>query len=66
MFIATIKKTWYIINTIVLVLCLRRKQCNEDRQHIKYHYCTSNYLDYYTREQAYMVPEMSILTNRNM
>ena len=26
-------ETWYIINTIVLVLCLRRKQYNEDKQH---------------------------------
>ena len=38
MFIATTTRktateTWYIINTIVLVFYLRRKQYNEDKQH---------------------------------
>ena len=39
MLIATTKKkaateTWYIMNTIVLVFCLRRKQYNDDKQHM--------------------------------
>ena len=35
MFIATTtKQTWHIINTIVLVFCLGRKQCNEDKQYM--------------------------------
>ena len=26
--------TWYMLNNIVLVFCLRRKQCNEDKQYM--------------------------------
>ena len=47
MFIETTMKnaasvTWYIINTIVLVFCLRGKQCNVDKyNYVKtfYYYC---------------------------
>ena len=30
--------TWCIINTIVLLFCLRIKQCNEDKQYNDYYY----------------------------
>ena len=44
-------ETCYIINTIVLVFCLRRKQYNEDKQHkwmAVYPYLTINLL--YTKK----------------
>ena len=49
MFIATTTKTaatvtWYIINTIVLVFCLGRKQFNEDKQYMQKHFFFYYYL----------------------